>query len=115
MARPLRSLTRPRNSSRRRHRTWMRSMSVATLGWGIWWSALAWHRAWPGEPPPWVWVYVVTCCLAGVGMFYAFFTLRARKSWVLMATMAWLANLGLFLLPWYVHHDLLEFLSRPKG
>ena len=111
MAKPLRSLARPRNSARRRHRTWMRSMSVATLGWGLWWSALAWHRKFPDQPPPWIAIYTATCCLAGVGMFYAFFTLRAKKSWVIMATLAWVANLGLFVVPWVLHEDLIAFLA----
>lgn len=86
-------------------------MSAATVGWGLWWAAVFWHRAWPSSPPPWTAVYTVTCCLAGVGMFYAFFTLRARKSWVMMATLAWMANLGLFLLPWVLHQDLLVFMN----
>ncbi len=87
-------------------------MSVTTLGWGIWWAAIFWHRTWPHHPPPWMAVYTATCCLSGLGMFYAFFTLRARKSWIYMATMAWMANLGLFLVPWLVHSDLMIFLSK---
>jgi hypothetical protein len=44
-------------------------------------------------------------------MFYAFFTLRAKRIWVIMATLAWIANLGLFVIPWYLHEDLIAFLS----
>ncbi|MEZ5973677.1 MAG: hypothetical protein R3F17_05685 [Planctomycetota bacterium] len=114
MPRLLRNQVRPRTSTRRRHRTWMRSMSVATVGWSLWWAALFWHRAWPDNPPPWVAVYAMSCGLAGVGMFYAFFTLRARRSWILMATFAWIANLSLFLVPWVLHHDLMAFLESTR-
>jgi hypothetical protein len=86
-------------------------MSLATLGWGLWWSALAWHRRFPDNPTNWIVIYTATCCLAGVGMFYAFFTLRAKRSWVIMATLALVANLGLFVVPWVLHRDLIAFLA----
>jgi hypothetical protein len=71
MARPLRLQWKVRTLVRRRHRTWVHSMTLATLGWGVWWFAILLHKFVPGLSPGLGATYVVTCALAGVGFVLA--------------------------------------------
>lgn len=112
MARPLRSQWRQRTMVRRRHRTWMTSMILATGGWGLWWLALALRRYVPGWYPGLIPVYGVTGALAAVGLFLAVFTVRARLIWVLLAGVPVLANGTLLLLPLVVDEPMLRALDR---
>ncbi len=84
---------------RRRHRTWMLSISLATLGWGVWWAAFALWRLAPEHAPP-VWaVQMVATPLALLGLIAAVLCLRARLAWVLLTLIPFGANLGLLVMP----------------
>ncbi len=74
-------------------------MTLATLGWGVWWVSVLLHKFVPGLSPGLGATYVVTCALAGVGFCLAFFTLRARLIWVLLAGVPLFANGTLLMLP----------------
>jgi len=74
-------------------------MTLATLGWGVWWFSVLLHKFMPGLTPGLGLTYVVTCALAGLGFCLAFFTLRARLIWVLLAGVPMFANGTLLLLP----------------
>ncbi len=99
MARPLRHQWKVRTLVRRRHRTWMHSMTLATLGWGVWWVSVLLHKFVPGLSPGLGATYVVACALAGVGFCLACFTVRARLIWVLLAGVPMFANGTLLMLP----------------
>lgn len=115
MARPLRPQWRDRTVVRRRHRTWMTSIILATLGWGLWWIALGLHRFWPRFFPGLMPIYLVTCALAAVGLFLAVFTVRARLIWVLLAGVPIMANGSLLLLPLVVDEAVLDALRQERS
>jgi predicted membrane metal-binding protein len=114
MARPLRPQWRVRTLVRRRHRTWMTSMILATCGWGLWWSVLALRRFLPAWYPGLLPVYLVTCAIAAVGLFLAVFTVRARLIWVLLAGVPILANGALLALPLVVDDQMLRLLDQSQ-
>tara|TARA_R110002072_G_scaffold210591_4_gene368209 strand:- start:2883 stop:3197 length:315 start_codon:yes stop_codon:yes gene_type:complete len=74
-------------------------MVLATGGWGTWWLWVALTKWAPGLAPPLVVVYALTCGMATVGAALAFFTIRARKAWILLAAVPFLANLSLASIP----------------
>ncbi|MCP3920302.1 MAG: hypothetical protein GY711_32655 [bacterium] len=114
MARPLRSQWRIRTSVRRRHRTWMRAMVFATLGWGTWWFAVLLHKLAPNFAPP-VWaVYTIACSFAAIGAVLGFFTIRARLIWVLLAGVPLFANTSLLLVPVILDDEVRAFLGVPE-
>lgn len=113
MARPLRSQWRIRTTVRRRHRTWMQAMIFATLGWGTWWFAVLLHKLVPGFAPP-IWsIYTVAGGFATVGAFLAFFTIRARLIWILLAGVPLFANGSLLLVPLVLDDEVRAFLQLP--
>lgn len=102
MARPLRSQWKSRTSVRARHKSWMRSIVLATAGWGVWWTSLVLNKlapSWDGWGPGFTATYTVACSLTLVGFFYALISIRARRVWVLLAGFALLANGSMLLLP----------------
>lgn len=115
MARPLRPQHRDRTLVRRRHRSWMLAMILATAGWSVWWLAVILHRWRPELAPAMSWIYLVTGALAAVGGFLAFFTIRARLIWVLLAGVPLFANASLFLLPFLFGDEVREFLEQGAG
>ena len=94
----------PRAYARRRHRTWMQSMTLAALGWGVWWVGLFLARFWPEISPSFlsgralITALSVLCALPGLVL--ALLTVRARRSWLPFSLVAIFANLSLLLLPW---------------
>ena len=90
---------------RRRHRTWVASMVLATAGWSVWWATLVLARWWPGSAPSPLVAAWIGFAFAAVGFFLAVFTVRARLVWVVLAGVPLFANGSLMLLPW-VAHDL---------
>ena len=100
MARPLRPQWHPRTLVRRRHRSWMAAMILATLGWGGWWMTFFLMRLAPGIAPGPQFAVWWGAALGAVGMVIAFFTIRARRVWVLFALIALFANGTLLLAPW---------------
>ena len=102
MARPVRRLWKLRTVVRRRHRTWMFSMSMATLGWGIWWITLVLAHFVPDLRPE----LRITEWGAGacgvIGLLAAFWAFRAKLAWILIMSIAVFANGSLLLMPWIV-------------
>ena len=91
-------------------------MTLATLGWGVWWVSVLLHKFVPGLSPGLGATYVVTCALAGVGFCLACFTVRARLIWVLLAGVPMFANGTLLLLPVLLGDEVEELLTtRSKG
>ena len=93
---------------RRRHRTWMYAMILATLGWGAWWLSLFAHRFFPALFPGFAVTYWVACVPALLGLLLAVLTIRARKIWVLLAAVPICSNLFLLALPWVLDRDMLD-------
>jgi hypothetical protein len=74
-------------------------MVLASAGWGTWWVWVALTKWAPDLAPPLVAVYALTCGMAAVGATLAFFTIRAKKAWVLLAVVPFAANLSLASIP----------------
>lgn len=95
-----------RTTVRRRHRTWMFSMCMASLGWGLWWATLILLRFAPGAAPNvLVTEWLVGAC-AVVGLAAAVWSFRAKLAWILIMSVALFANASLLAMPWIV--DLLR-------
>ena len=74
-------------------------MTLATLGWGVWWGALFVAELVPGWTPSlWI-VEALASALAAVGLFLAIFTVRAKLIWVLLAGVPVFANASLLCMP----------------
>jgi hypothetical protein len=102
MARPVRKLWQMRTMVRRRHRTWMFSMCMASLGWAIWWTSLLLVRFAPSFAPD----FRATCWIAGffafVGFLAALWCFRAKLAWILFMIVPVFANGSLLAVPWVV-------------
>ncbi len=107
VARPQRPQEIVRIRVRRRHRTWMYAMILATIGWGAWWFSLFARRFFPGLFPGFAVTYWVACVPAAAGLLLAIFTIRARKIWILLAAVPICSNLSLLALPWVLDRDVL--------
>ena len=83
---------------RRRHKTWMRAMTLATIGWGVVWGALAVAKL--GWAAPAEWIYGIAAVPAAVGVWYGLLTYRTHRVWIMMAAVALFANGTLLALPW---------------
>ncbi len=77
----------------------MVAMTLATLGWGVWWISLLLLRFWPAYAPSLTTTQSLGFLFAGPGSLAGLLCLRARKSWVLLAGVALFANGSLFLMP----------------
>jgi hypothetical protein len=102
MARPVRRLWKVRTVVRRRHRTWMASMSLASLGWGSWWITVFLMRYAPAHAPSLAATSWFAGVFAGFGLLAAIWSIRARRTWLLFTTIPMLANGSLFLVPWLI-------------
>ncbi len=87
-------------------------MILACVGWGICWSGMAWQRFSPTTFPGFGLIYGLACAPAGLGLFLAIFTVRARTIWVLLPLVPILSNLSLLALPWVLDSGLLT--ARPN-
>ncbi len=94
-----RRLRRVRIGVRRRHRTWMASISLATLGWGVWWTGFLLWRLAPEHAPPAVWVHALSGVLAAVGLVAALVSVRSNLAWLLLTALPLGANLSLLSMP----------------
>lgn len=84
---------------RRRHRTWMLSISLATVGWGVWWSGfLLWRLAPEFAPPAWA-VHGLSGLLAAAGLLAALASVRSSLAWLLLTALPLGANLSLLSMP----------------
>ena len=83
----------------------MRSKTHATLGWGVVWGALGLSKLGAIAPS-----LRLVCTLAAMpavlGLAYALATLRARRAWVFMASIAVFANGSVLALPWIFGEEL---------
>lgn len=84
---------------RRRHRTWMLSMTLASLGWAAWWSfAFLKHFA-PEHAPSSHTVQWIGVGFAAPGFLVALWTIRARLAWIVVTLVPLLANASLLSMP----------------
>ena len=77
----------------------MASMSVAALGWGVWWVGFLLARLAPEHAPSPLVVYALSTPLALLGLALAVLCVRARLAWVLLTGIPFLANLSLAVMP----------------
>ncbi len=75
-------------------------MTLATLGWGTWWSVALVHRIAPAWHLPLAVPVTISTVLALCGLLVAILTLRARRSWILFALVPLFANSSLLAVPW---------------
>lgn len=77
----------------------MFAMTLATLGWGVWWTSLLFQRFWPDHAPGLLATQWTATCFAVPGVLLGALSLRAKKSWMFFSTVAVFANGSLFLMP----------------
>ena len=75
-------------------------MMLATVGWGTWWCVLFLHRFAPQREISLALPTVLSTVAASLGLLIAFFTLRARRTWILFALVPLFANGSLLFVPW---------------
>ena len=99
MPRPARQIWVTRTYARTRHRSWMLSMTFASLGWGTWWILLFVKKL-AGVSPGLLIPSIISTVFAIAGLLVAVVTIRARRAWLLFVTIPVLANASLLFLPW---------------
>jgi hypothetical protein len=99
MVRPGRQLTKWKRVVRRRHRTWMLSMTLASLGWGTVWLTVVLMKLLPEWAPGVVPAQWIACSFAFAGFCCGVFTLRAKLAWILITAVPLFANGSLLVLP----------------
>jgi hypothetical protein len=102
VARPLRNLSRVPRITRRRHRTWMMSMTLATLGFSIWGATIVWMRLDRASAPSLETAYLASTCFSLPGWILGLLTVRAKRSWLLFALVPIAFNTMLLALPWFL-------------
>lgn len=102
MARPVRRLWSVHTVVRRRHRTWMFSMSMASLGWAVWWATFVLRRFAPDLAPHLLVTEWLAGACAAVGLLASFWCFRAKLAWLLITSIAVFANGSLLAMPWVV-------------
>jgi hypothetical protein len=100
MPRPLRRLYAAPAAARRRHRTWILSMTLATFGAAVWGLSLVWMRVEPESAPSLGAVWMVSAAFTAPGFLLAFLSLRAKTAWLLFASIPLLANGMMLVLPY---------------
>jgi hypothetical protein len=100
MPRPARARTVVRTYARQRHRTWMLSMTLASLGWACWWSYLVFEHFAPHVDQAFWIASALGSGFAAFGLVAGLLCLRAKRAWVLLASVALIANASLLALPW---------------
>jgi len=79
----------------------MVSMSLATLGWAAWWTALVVVKIAPGTASGMtIGASVVSELCALLGLAIAAASLRARRTWILFVAIPLFANASLLVMPW---------------
>ena len=76
---------------RRRHRTWVQAMVIASFGWGVWWVLFLWWSLAPESAPS------IT-----VGRWLTLLSVwgfRAKSSWLLLLAVPLVASVALALAP----------------
>lgn len=80
---------------RRRHRTWMASMTFATIGWAVIWLTLCFVRWAPEWAPSAAVAFNLGAAFGLVGLGLGVFTLRAKLAWILITAAPIFANASL--------------------
>ena len=80
----------------------MFSMSMASLGWAVWWTTLVIARFVPDSTPDLRITEWAAGTCAVIGFLAALWAFRAKLAWLLIMSIALFANLSLFLIPWIV-------------
>jgi len=104
MARPLRKLYPLQRMTRRRHRTWMVSMTLATGALGVWALTVVMLRVAPELVPSFGVVFATACLFAVPGLLLGLYTIRSRLAWILFAMVPVFANGMLIVMPLLVRH-----------
>ncbi len=102
MARPLRKLYSVPGITRRRHRTWMLSMALATMGALVWGAVIFWKQIAPESSPTLLTTYLLASAFTVPGALLAVLTLRARTAWILFTLFPLSANGMMLVLPYIV-------------
>jgi hypothetical protein len=84
---------------RRRHRTWMLSMTFASLGWGAWWIFLFLTRVAPEHAPTSGVIQWIGVAFALPGFAIAVWTVRAKLAWIVVTLVPLCANGSLLAMP----------------
>lgn len=84
---------------RRRHRTWMLSMTFASLGWAAWWSFAFLKHFVPEHAPSSHTIQWIGVGFAAPGFLVALWTIRARLAWIVVTLVPLLANASLLSMP----------------
>lgn len=100
MARPLRNLSRTPTVTRRRHRTWVMSTTLATLGFAVWGAIVVWMRIDRASAPSLESAFLASSCFTLPGLVLGVLTIRAKVSWLLFALVPIALNAMLLVLPW---------------
>lgn len=77
-------------------------MTLASLGWGVWWIVLFLRRFVPAADPGNLAPIVASMALALAGLGIAVLTIRAKRSWLFFTCVPLFANGSLLGMPWLV-------------
>jgi len=113
MARPLRNLWRDRVRVRRRHRTWVQAMVLATLGWSVWWATFWWWTFSPDSAPALATARWVALPFGVSGLGATLWGFRAKSSWLLLLAVPLAANASLVCAP-FVLDGVARALQGPR-
>jgi hypothetical protein len=84
---------------RRRHRTWMISMTCASLGWASWWVTAALLHFKPAWAPSIEVTDRLALTFSLLGFIAAVLSIRARLAWLIVTLVPLFANLSVLLVP----------------
>lgn len=79
-------------------------MTFATGAWAVWGVTIVLMELAPGWAPDWGLAIVLSSLFAFPGLLLALLTVRAKRSWLLVALVPILANAMLLVLPWVALH-----------
>jgi hypothetical protein len=96
----LRNLSRVPVVARRRHRTWVMSMTLATMGLAVWGAIVVWMRLDRAGAPSLETAFLASSCFSLPGWILGVLTVRAKRSWLLFALVPIAFNTMLLVLPW---------------
>ncbi len=78
-------------------------MTLATFAMGVWGLTVVMMRLAPELVPSFAVVFVAASLFALPGFLLGVLTMRAKRSWLLLALVPLFANGMLIVLPWVVH------------
>ncbi len=99
MARPLRRLYPLQRMTRRRHRTWMVSMTLGTGAIAVWGIAVVGLRIEPSWVPDFWVVFALASLFAVPGLLLGLWTIRSKFAWLMFALVPVCLNGMLIVMP----------------